>query len=264
MSSRRRRQRNPLLARIILISIGVHIVVLPILAYFGAFKNIASVFHKPVEIILAPPPLDKQKEVAKKEPKKAPKLIVKGAGAKKSAGEKGKPLNQRVVAANVTAGGSGGSGPTIINPDKGAAPGTLPTGPTTTTPTKTGSGGTGTAPVTKPATQPEVETKPATTAPAAPTKPHVPVMTEVAATFSPQPDIPDDLRDADLDTKVTVQVMVSPDGAPGDVKISQSSGNQELDSLAVDTAKKWRFKAATKDGVGIESRVMLHIEFQVQ
>lgn len=263
MSRRRRRQPNPLLARIILISIGVHIVVLPILAYFGAFKNIASVFHKPVEIILTPPPPIKEKEVAKKEPKKAPRLIAKGAGAKRSSTAKGKPLNQRVVVANVPASGAGGNGPEIINPEKGAAPGTLPTGPAATTPAKTGNGA-GSAPATKPATQPETDNKVAATTPVPTPKPHVPVITEVAATYSPEPTIPDDLRDADLDTKVTAQVMVTPEGTPGDVKIVQSSGNQELDSIALDTAKKWRFKAATKDGVPIESRVMLHIEFQVQ
>ncbi len=265
--ARRRRKGNPLLLRIILISIGVHIVVLPILAYFGAFKNIASAFHKPVDITLAPPPPIKDKEIAKKEAKKPVKVAVKGPGAKKSGESKGKPLSQHVVAVNSPSGGSGGgNGPTIINPDKGAAPGTLPAGPTTPTPGKTNNGGGGgsAAPATKPATQPETETKTAVTTPNPTPKPHVPVITEVATTYSPQPDIPDDLRDVDLDTKVTVQVMVSPDGAPEDVKISQSSGNQELDSIALDTAKKWRFKAATKDGVGIESRVNLHIEFQVQ
>jgi protein TonB len=58
--------------------------------------------------------------------------------------------------------------------------------------------------------------------------------------------------------------MVSPEGSPTDVKIIKSSGNDELDSVALDAAKKWRFKPATRDGQPIESRVILHIEFEVQ
>src|SRR5579872_1256944 len=37
--SRRRRQRNPLLIRIVLISLAAHVVALPILAHFGVFDK---------------------------------------------------------------------------------------------------------------------------------------------------------------------------------------------------------------------------------
>jgi protein TonB len=261
--SRRRRKGNPLLMRCILISIGANLIILPILGYFGAFKNIAVLIHKPVDIVMLPPPKIQDKEEMKKQAPK--KVAAKGPGAKKSGGPKGKPLSQHVVAPPASAGSSdSGSGPEIVNPDKGAAPGTLPTAPSSAGNSKgPGNGDNNLVANSKPAPQPEPIPKP-TPAPEAAPKPHVPVVTDVAATYSPEPSIPDDLRDADLDTKVTAQVMVSPQGSPTDVKIVQSSGNEELDSLALDTAKKWRFKAATRDGVAIESRVMLHIEFQVQ
>jgi len=260
--SRRRRRGNPLLVKCILISVGANIILLPILAYFGAFKNIANSFRKPVEIVMVAPPVHDKTE-AKKLAKQPPKVTAKGAGAKKSAGPKGKPLAQHVVAPPANPGASDtGNGPTVVNPDKGAAPGNLPTAPPgTNSPTPAGNGG----PVaTKAAPAPEATPKSAPVAPEAAPKPHVAVVTEVAATYSPEPTIPDDLRDGDLDAKVTVQVMVNPEGLPNDVKVSQSSGNGELDSLAVDAAKKWRFKPATKDGTPIASRVNLHIEFQVQ
>jgi protein TonB len=264
--SRRRRKGNPLLFRIILITLGVHAIVLPILGYFGAFKNIAAAFHKPVEIIVTAPPAQKEKEVAKKQPKAQPKITARANGPKRGEA-KGKPLAQRVVAANSNGEGGSNSGPSVLNPDKGAAPGTLLPQPTST-PAKTGGnegGGSPTPPPARTNNPPETVAKnTAETMPPPPPKPHVPVLTEVAATYSPEPTIPDDLRDSDLDTKVTAQVMVSAEGTPTDVKITQSSGNSELDSLAAETAKKWRFKPATKDGVAVESKVNLHIEFQVQ
>lgn len=261
--SRRRRQKSPLLMRCILISIGANLVILPVLAYFGAFKNIAAAFHKPVEIIVTPPPPEKDKVVEKKEAKKEHKVASRGS-AKKSGAPRGKPLAQRVVAANVAPGSGGGNGPSVLNPDKGVAPGTLPSAPgPATAKTGNGNGGGNAAPAAKPAPQPKPTPKPA--APPAPApKPHIPVMTDVATTYSPQPTIPDDLRDADFDSNVTAQIMVSTEGDPEDVKIVHSSGNDELDSIALDTAKRWRFKPATRDGVAIESRVLLHIEFQVQ
>lgn len=251
--------------RIILISVGVHIIILPILAHYGAFKKIGIGGSKTVDIVMvAPPPREKPAEI-KKQPKVAPKVATKTSGLKKSSEPKGTPLQQRVVAATAPAGpGAGGGGTTVVNPDKGVAPGTL-VGPPAAKATPTPGNGGGGAPI--PATTPKPETTPTPAPPPAPVvtpKPHVPVVTEVATTYNPSPTIPDDLRGASLDTTVTAQFMVSPEGSPTDVKIIKSSGNDELDSAALDTAKKWRFKPATRDGQPIESRVILHIEFEVQ
>ena len=60
-----------------------------------------------------------------------------------------------------------------------------------------------------------------------------------------------------------VSFVVGPDGMPIRVTVSQSTGNNELDRIALDAAKQWRFKPATRDGQPVESRVRLHIEFQV-
>ena len=62
---------------------------------------------------------------------------------------------------------------------------------------------------------------------------------------------------------MVAEFTVGKDGAPAQVQIVRSSGNPELDRLALDTARKWRFKPATRDGQPIESVVRLHIQFQV-
>ena len=93
---------------------------------------------------------------------------------------------------------------------------------------------------------------------------HVPIFTEAAPIegHQPEPTIPDDIS-RPLDATVVVDVTVGPDGAPTTAEISQSTGKRELDRLAVEAAKQWRFKPATRDGEPVESKVRLHIEFQV-
>src|ERR1051325_6304909 len=66
---RRRHQKNPLLMRIIGISVLVHLIALPILAYFGAFKKIQSHFAGPPIVFVAPPPPPEEKKEAKKDAK---------------------------------------------------------------------------------------------------------------------------------------------------------------------------------------------------
>ena len=94
---------------------------------------------------------------------------------------------------------------------------------------------------------------------------HEPVFTQATPLegHQPQPTIPDDLRSDALDKTFVAEVTVGPDGMPNSVTVSQSTGSNELDRLAMDTAKQWRFKPATRDGQPIESRVRLRIEFQV-
>jgi protein TonB len=261
---RRRRRGNPLLARIIIISVVVHIIALPILAHFGAFKKIQQQFMHNEVVIMPPPPREKQPEI-KKQAKQAQKTAPRGknTAAKRSAVAKSNLNQPKVVAARTAPGVGGDSGPTV-DPNGSGKAGALPTliggnknggsAPPPSTPPAS-------APVTRPDSrvEPKAEAKPEP----AP-KVHVPVITEVMPTFNPNPVIPDDLRSEALDATVTAQFMVQADGAARDVRIVKSSGNDTLDRLALDTARKWRFKPATRDGAPIESRVILHIEFEVQ
>src|SRR5579859_1971669 len=76
---RRRRQRNPLMMRIIVISIIAHIVLLPILAHFGAFKKIQQSYVELTAVKLAPPPEEKKPEVAKRAEKAKPQHVAQKA-----------------------------------------------------------------------------------------------------------------------------------------------------------------------------------------
>src|SRR5579862_5379564 len=67
----RRRQRSPLLGRIILISLAAHVVALPILAHYGAFDKMRKSFGTATVVMLAPqearPKPPAQAKKAKKE-----------------------------------------------------------------------------------------------------------------------------------------------------------------------------------------------------
>ncbi len=263
--SRRRRKGNSLLGRILLISVIVHVIAIPILAHFGAFEKIRRQIMGPTVIIVPPAPEEKNKQVTKKEQPKHQAARVKGRSqTAKSTRARANSPHPPVIAANSpsTGGPAGGDGPVI---DTGGS-GKVGIPPST-------NGGTGTAqpgggPVTQPKPTPTTEPKPEPTTkpepkPKPPAKPHVPVIATAEPTFQPQPDIPDDLRSEAVDATTVVEINVSPDGAADSVRISQSSGNDQLDRLAVNAAKKWRFKPATRDGEPIASKVRLHVQFKV-
>jgi protein TonB len=277
---RRRRQKNPLLGRIVGISILVHIILLPILAYFGAFKKIQQHFVQTQMVMLPAPEIPREKQVEKKA---APKTVK----AKTAPTNKGKTspnhsqahavhsnLNQPKIA--LAQGGTAGDG----SAQQGTgAPGVVPTDPNAkkTGPTTPDNGGTTTPPVKPVVQEPLKPEKAVVQAPIKqPDPPKIPTPTQPAtpkeAVFTsaqpisdsqPKPTIPDDLRSDALDKTFIAEFTVGEDGAPMQVKAVQSTGNDELDRRALDAAKKWRFKPATRDGLPVVGKVRLFIEFQV-
>ncbi len=277
---RRRRQKNPLLGRILLISIVVHIILLPILAYFGAFKKIQQHFVEAQVVVLPPPVAEKQKPIVKKEERKVPKT-------KTAQNSKGKTSPSHTVAhsnlpqpkialADPGKGGDNGAG--SAEQGNGAA-GVLPTDPgTKKTETTKGDPNAGNPVETVKPVVPEVKqpVKPIVqnpvTIPDKPVKPVDPIVAPRVPVFvaaqpvsesQPKPTIPDDLRSEALDKTFIAEFTVGEDGTPMQVKAVQSTGNDELDRRALDAAKKWRFKPATRDGQPVVGTVRLFIEFQV-
>jgi|SRR5579884_518406 len=275
---RRRHQKNPLLMRIIGISILVHIVALPVLAHFGTFKRIQQHFIETRMVVLPPPQPIKEKPEVKKVQRTAHKPAP---TAKKSASTTPHQhqaahrsnLNQpKVIASAGNAGGEENNSESTVDANGTGKAGQLPTEKADTTP-----------PTVKQETPPPPEKKeepkptpappqiarneaPKEESPKPAPMPEVkkaPVFVEAEAIYAPQPTIPDDLRSDALDKTFVAEFTVSPDGTPTDIKVSQSTGNDELDRLALEAARKWKFKPATRDGQPIESRVRLHIEFQV-
>jgi len=70
------------------------------------------------------------------------------------------------------------------------------------------------------------------------------------------------LLDTDLDTDFWALFTIHADGTT-DVKMLKSTGNQELDSIAMASAREWKFKPATQDGKPVDSYMRLDVQFQV-
>ncbi len=275
---RRRRQKNPLLMRILGISILLHLLLLPVLAHYGAFKKIQQQFVEARMVVMPAPEQEKPKAEVKKEPKTAKKTapVAKKSAAttphQHQAAQKSN-LNQPKVVASAGSGAGSDDGPTVDANGTGKA-GELPTQKTDTTPPTVKQEATMPPVVVKKPDLPKTDTpkivKNETPEPKVVSSPEIkpeiknaPVYSEVQAIDTPQPTIPDDLRAEALHATFVAEFVVGVDGKPSSVKAAQSTGNDELDRLALETARKWRFKPATRDGQPIESRVRLHIEFQV-
>lgn len=267
----RRRKGNPLLGRIFTISVVVHAIAIPILARFGAFEKIRRELTTSVVTVVPPPPAEKEKPIAKKEERKATPKAAKGksSAAKASSAAKSNLPQPKVVSAN--SGGSTDSGGPTVDPNAGGGTAGVvpkePVKPSTNGGANENGGGTTdvtkpTAPTTKPIVPPPVEpvkpeVKPTTT-------PHVPVMVSAEPVQQVQPEIPDDLLTEPLDKTVVVYAAVNADGAVVDTKVESSSGVSELDTLALTTAKKWRFHPAMRDGEPVTGHVRIHIRFKVE
>lgn len=275
---RRRRQKNPLLMRIIVISVGVHIVALPLLAHFGAFKKIQEHFVQAQMVVLPPPtaPEQPKAEVKKQAAQKTMPTVKKGPAATAHT-QQGPKSNLNTPHVAVAAGNGPGDGPGGDVAQGNLNAGQLPTPkadvtppapkdtPPPPTPDKpkpdTQTAKAPPPPVKDPPVQPIV--KPAPQPEPIPAKPHEPVFTDAVALSQPQPTIPDELRGEALAKTFVAEFRVGMDGMPDEIKVAQSTGNRDLDRIALETAKRWRFKPATRDGQPIESRIRLHIEFQV-
>jgi TonB family protein len=63
-------------------------------------------------------------------------------------------------------------------------------------------------------------------------------------------------------TVLTIQVQ--PDGAVGEIDISQTSGFQVLDQAAVKAVKQWRYQPAVKNGLAIAWQIRVKIIFKLE
>ncbi len=82
------------------------------------------------------------------------------------------------------------------------------------------------------------------------------------AFYAPSPVIPNYLRDQNLKAFVVIEFLVTAQGTVTP-RLLQSSGNDELDAIALKTASQWQFKPAAKDNVPIDSKTRLRILFEV-
>ena len=88
------------------------------------------------------------------------------------------------------------------------------------------------------------------------------VFTPAQPIFNPEPVIPSHLLDECLETYCIARFKIMPNGS-STVKLDTSSGSTEVDELALETLRRWRFKPATMDGAAIEGTKKIKVEFKV-
>ena len=275
MARNRRKKGNPLLARILVATLAAHAIALPVLAHFGAFREIQRQFGPSRVVMVTMPPLEKEKPKAAEKSRKKPTTAAKKAGgAPKATAAQRSNVPQPKVVASVAAPGEGGSGggPTV-DPNGSGKAGALPPG--------AGAGGatkTPPPPVEKPASpppKPEPKPEPPASKPPEPTpkppavEPPKPApaprrIVQAEAIESPPPTIPDDLRTEPLDKTLTVEADIAPDGKATNVRVVDSTGIGELDAVGLDAAKRYRFRPATVDDAPVTQHVRFRILFKVE
>jgi protein TonB len=270
MARRRRRQKNPLLVRILIFSLVAHAIALPIAAHYGAFDKLKQEFGTSRVVMITVPPVEEPKKRAPEKPKKAPKTTperhAKSSAPKATAAQKTNLPQPKVVASAAT-GADAGGGPTV-NPNGTGPAGVLPTAPATVAPTAPKPA----APEPKPeAAQPKAipapepkSTTPATPTPAPVTTPKPRRIVEAEAEFAPQPEIPDDLRAQPFEKTLVVEADVDTGGHPINVRVVDSTGNKELDGVGLDTARRYRFRPATVDDAPVSEHIRFRIIFKVE
>ena len=82
------------------------------------------------------------------------------------------------------------------------------------------------------------------------------------AFYAPAPVIPAYLRDQNLKTSVVIEFLITAQAAVTP-RLLESSGNDELDAIALKTASKWQFKPAAQDNIPVDSKTRLRILFEV-
>jgi len=82
------------------------------------------------------------------------------------------------------------------------------------------------------------------------------------AIVAPPPVIPPYLKDKDINASVVIEFLVNNQGE-ATPRLIGSSGNEELDAIALNTVQKWQFKPAEQNHKPIDAKIRLRINFQV-
>ena len=85
--------------------------------------------------------------------------------------------------------------------------------------------------------------------------------TDPAAQETPPPDYPLEVACAGVGGVVELNILLGVDGTPGDIRIGRSSGQPLLDSAAREGVRSWRFRAATRGGQPVTTRMKIPVTF---
>lgn len=86
---------------------------------------------------------------------------------------------------------------------------------------------------------------------------------EATPVRQPQPDIPDDLKDATFKTSVRVSVAIDADGNSTPT-LRGTSGNSQIDALVLAALRRWKWKPALDNGVPVASSQRFRFDFEVK
>lgn len=81
---------------------------------------------------------------------------------------------------------------------------------------------------------------------------------------NPRPPYPAISRRMREEGKVTLRVLVTPDGSADSVEIKSSSGSARLDEAALRTVRQWRFIPARRGDVAVQSWVLVPVIFKLE
>jgi TonB family protein len=80
---------------------------------------------------------------------------------------------------------------------------------------------------------------------------------------SPSPQIPSSHQEDAFKSSCEARFLIAPSGQTT-VTLITSSGSEEIDSIALKTLKRWKFKPATLEGKPVSSSRRIKVEFEVE
>jgi protein TonB len=83
------------------------------------------------------------------------------------------------------------------------------------------------------------------------------------ALASPHPEIPSEMHEECFKSCCIARFLIKQDGK-FDVKLLTSTGNEDLDEIALKTLKQWKFRPATLNGEPVPSTRRIKIQFEVE
>ncbi|MDG2524351.1 energy transducer TonB [Stenotrophomonas sp. HITSZ_GD] len=86
--------------------------------------------------------------------------------------------------------------------------------------------------------------------------------TELAAIETPPPAYPIELACAGAGGQTVLKVTVGTEGTPTEVALVKSSGQTQLDQLAQEKVRGWKFRAATRNGQPVAQTIQVPVDFK--
>lgn len=81
--------------------------------------------------------------------------------------------------------------------------------------------------------------------------------------FTPEPEISSELKEQCFKSCCIAKFLIRANGNTS-VQLLSSSGSHEVDEIAIETLRRWKFKPAQLDGRPVESSRKIKVEFEIE